>query len=56
MYYENGNLHYDGDFKNNKLEGNGKIIYEDGGYYTGQFKNGYRHGKEVIYYIWGHQT
>ena len=29
-YYKNGNIFYDGDFIDNKREGNGKYINEDG--------------------------
>ena len=49
-YYKNGNIQYDGDFINDKFEGNGKYIYEDGEYYIGEFKNGLRHGKGTQYY------
>ena len=31
------------------MEGNGKIIYEDGDYFIGQFKNGLIHGKGTMY-------
>ena len=30
LYYKNGKIKYDGDFVNDKKEGNGKLIYEDG--------------------------
>ena len=33
-----------------KYEGNGKYIWENGGYYIGQFKNGLSHGKGILYY------
>ena len=49
-YYKNGNIKYDGDFVNNKYEGNGKYIYENGDYYIGPFINGLKHGKGIIYY------
>ena len=53
MYYSNGNIMYDGDWINNKYEGNGKKIYENGVYYIGQFKNGVKYGKGKEYYSHG---
>ena len=50
MYYSNGNIKYEGDWINDKKEGNGKYIWEDGNYYIGQFKNGLRNGKGTEYY------
>ena len=50
MYYSNGNIIYEGDFVNNKPEGNGKDIYQNGDYYIGQFKNGLRNGIGTMYY------
>ena len=44
-YYSNGNILYEGDFINDKFEGKGKYIYDDGDY-----KNGLRNGKGIIYY------
>ena len=49
MYYSNGNIQYEGDWINNKREGNGKYIWEDGEYYIGQWKNGLRNGKGKEY-------
>ena len=49
-YYKNGNIKYDGDFVNDKYEGNGKYIWEDGQYYIGEWKNGLRNGKGIYYY------
>ena len=46
----NGNLKYEGDFINDKANGYGKCIYENGEYYIGECKNGSRHGKGKIYY------
>ena len=40
IYYENGNIKYDGDLVDGKTEGNGKYYYENGDYYIGQWKNG----------------
>ena len=44
------NILYEGEFINGKFEGNGKYIYDDGKYYIGQYKNGLREGKGIIYY------
>ena len=41
---------YEGDFANGKLNGRGKCVYENGNYYIGQFSDGLRHGKGIIYY------
>ena len=41
---------YEGDYINDKFEGNGKYIYENENYYIGQFKNGLRNGKGILYY------
>ena len=49
-YYKNGFIKYEGDFVNDKYEGNGKYIYENDEYYIGQFLNGLRHGKGTLYY------
>ena len=50
IYYKNGTIKYEGDFVNDKLEGMGKYIYENGEYYIGQFVKGLRHGKGIEYY------
>ena len=50
LYYKNGNIKYEGDFINDKYEGNGKYYYENSEYYIGQWKNGLKHGKGIIYY------
>ena len=49
-YYSNGNIMYEGDFVNDKREGNGRYIWEDGENYIGQFKNDLSHGKGTKYY------
>ena len=41
---------YKRDFVNDKKEGNGKYFYKNGPYYIGQFKNGKRNDKGMIYY------
>ena len=38
------------EFVNDRKEGNGKYIWEDGEYYFGQWLNNNKHGKGVIYY------
>ena len=50
IYYKNGNIKYEGDFINDKYEGNGKYIYESGYYYICEWLNGNRYGKGIIYY------
>ena len=49
-YYSNGNIKYDGEFINDKREGKGKFIWEDGEYYIGEWKDALKHGKGIIYY------
>ena len=49
MFYKNGENKYDGDFVNDKYEGNGKYIFENGEYYIGEWSNGQRHGKGAMY-------
>ena len=41
---------YEGEYRNENREGNGKYIWEDGEYYIGQYLNGKRHGKGIYYY------
>ena len=43
------NIMYDGDWNNGKYEGSGKLIYEDGNYYLGEFINGKPNGKGKLY-------
>ena len=50
IYYKNGSIKYEGDFINDKAEGNGKYIKEDGNYYIGELKNNLKHGKGKLYY------
>ena len=40
---------YEGDFVNDKREGNGKFIWKTGQYYIGQWKNNRKHGKGADY-------
>ena len=41
---------YEGEFVNDKYEGKGKYNYEDGKYYIGEWKNGLRNGRGILYY------
>ena len=47
---KDGNIIYEGDFVNDYYEGKGKLVYEEGVYYIGQFLKGERHGKGILYY------
>ena len=49
VYYKNGNIKYEGDFINDKYEGEGKYIWEDGNYYIGQWKSNLRNGNGILY-------
>ena len=40
---------YEGEYVNDKFEGKGKYIYDNGEYYIGEWKNGLRNGKGKIY-------
>ena len=46
----NGNILFEGYYINDKKEGIGKYIWENGEYYIGQYKNGLRNGKGILYY------
>ena len=53
LKYEKSNYDndlYEGFIKNNNFEGFGKYIWENGEYYIGQWLDGLRHGKGIIYY------
>ena len=39
MYYSNGNIKYDGEFINDKLEVKGTYIFKNGEFYIGEWKN-----------------
>lgn len=52
-FYKNGNAKYYGTFFNGKYHGNGKLVYENGDYYIGQFRNGLIHGEGKEYYFDG---
>ena len=49
-YHKNNTIKYDGYFFNDKYEGYGKYIYENGNCYIGHFINDQRHGKGILYY------
>ena len=49
IYYKNGNIKYDGDFIDDKYEGNGKYINKKGDYYIGEWKNNKFNGKGKHY-------
>lgn len=48
-YYENGDLKYEGNFKDDEFDDdNGRFYFENGECYIGQFKHGKKHGKGFI--------
>ena len=49
-YYKNGSVKYEGDFINDVVEGNGKLISENNYYYVGEIKNNSLNGKGILYY------
>ena len=49
LYYSNCQIKYDGDFANDKYDGYGKYVWENGENYIGEWSNGLRHGKEAVY-------
>ena len=40
---------YEGEMLNNKKEGNGRLVFKNGSYYVGQFKNNKFNGKGAFY-------
>ena len=50
VYYKNGSIKYEGDFVNDKKEGNGKYINKLGDYYIGEWKEDEKNGKGIDYY------
>ena len=44
LYYKNGNIKYEGNYLNDKKDGKGKYIFEDGNYYIGHWKNDLKNG------------
>ena len=51
--YPNKKLKYEGDFKDDRVEGNGKFYWGNGNTYIGEFKNGLKHGKGTIFFMDG---
>ena len=50
-YYDNGNLRYEGKFKDDMYEDeNAKFVFYNGDFYIGPFKNGQKEGKGIEYY------
>ena len=49
MYDNQGNLKYEGAWLNDKPDGMGKSIMDEGKYYIGQFKNGKMHGRGQLF-------
>ena len=49
MYFESGNLKYQGNFSNGKYDGAG-ALYNQNKIYEGNFKEGSRHGQGTSYY------
>ena len=65
-YYKNGKIKYKGDFVEGCYEGDekyiyydyyeyykGELLYDDGDYYIGKFKEGRKNGKGIEYYVDG---
>ena len=50
IYYYNDGSRYEGDFRNDKLEGKGIMFYNDGEIYMGDWRNGKKEGKGIYYY------
>ena len=50
IYYNNGEKKYDGTFSNNKYNGKGTLVYENGDFFEGKFVNGKREGEGKEYY------
>jgi antitoxin component YwqK of YwqJK toxin-antitoxin module len=49
-YYDNGNLKYEGNFKDDEYDDeDGKFIFENGNRYNGHFKNGKKHGTGSLF-------
>lgn len=54
QWYQEGKpgSHYEGEYKDGKLHGNGVYTWADGDRYEGEFKEGKKHGRGV--YTWAH--
>ena len=44
------NWSYEGEMVNGKKEGNGRLVFKNGNFYVGQFKNNKYNGKGIFYY------
>ena len=49
LYNKNNSIIYEGDFENDKYNGFGKSFEENGSYYIGQWKDGFKHGLGKLY-------
>ena len=50
-YYQNGNLEYEAEFINGKLDGTNRVWSEDGALYSkSEYSNGQPHGVWIIFY------
>lgn len=45
LSYDSGKLTYTGTVRNHRMNGQGKLAYDDGDTYEGEFKNGVFHGQ-----------
>ena len=50
MYFESGNLKYQGNFSNGKYDGAGTLYNQENKIYQGNFKEGSKHGQGTSYY------
>lgn len=48
LIYENGKITYTGDVKNNRMNGQGRLVYDNGDVYEGEFVNGVFSGQGVF--------
>ena len=49
----NGDMLYEGEWKDDKKHGQGKVTYSDGAVYEGEWKDGERHGQGKVTYSGG---
>lgn len=52
-YFDSANNYYQGEWKNNKKEGNGVRYFNEKEFYTGEFRNDEFHGKGKLVYLDG---
>lgn len=48
MYEWFGDKHYEGDWKDGKMHGRGRLVYENGDVYDGNFHKGKKFGKGIF--------